>query len=413
MSFFNNVIKRFTIWDLLKEAIIVFGGYFLLLFSYLTPRNKKKWAFGNKNTFRDNTKYLFLYLLENNNDIKPIWISSSRHLVKELRQLSYPAYYKYSIKGLYHCLTAGVYISNINTNYINFFTSGRVFNVYLWHGIGLKSLPDAKSMPWDKSIISRICMPYAYEKIDFLLSTTPMIDEQFMLTFNIPEKNLYSGMYPRCSFMLRDKADLLNYIHESEPKIMSDILDKMSCFNKVFVYMPTWRIDYGSRFLEYAIPDLEALNKVLEKHNYLLLLKLHPSMHYDSFKYKDLNNIYYIDATVDIYPILPFTDVLITDYSSIYTDYLLLPEKGVILYDFDLERYIKNEFGFYRDYNTYTPGKHISDFKCLLSTIDADTDSFIISDEQRSWVLHEMWGNYENKNSSDLVEEIKKRLDKR
>lgn len=408
MSFLNNVFKRFSLVDLFKEAIRVFLGYFLLLFSYLTPRNRKKWAFGNKMNFKDNTKYLFLYLLENNKDIIPIWISSSRKLVEELKAYSYPVYYKYSLKGLYHSLTAGVYISTVNTNHINYFTSGRVFNVYLWHGIALKSMPDAKSMPWDKSILSRICMPYAYEKIDFFLSTTPMIDEQFLITFNVSEKALYSGMYPRCSFMLRDKVSLLQYIRSSENKLMSDILEKMSDYNKVYVYMPTWRIEYGSRFLEYAMPDLNALNKVLEKKNILLLLKLHPSMQYDSFKYKDLNNIYYIDATIDMYPLLPFSDVLISDYSSIYYDYLLLPNKGVILYDFDVDTYVKNEFGFFKDYKTYTPGKHVSDFNSLLTILDSN-ESFQISEKERLWILHEMWGNFEHKNTRDLVDEIIKR----
>lgn len=114
---------------------------------------------------------------------------------------------------------------------------------------------------------------------------------------------------------------------------MLDIIHTSRKYNKVFVYMPTWRINYGTHFMDYAFPDLYALNKAFSKINAILLLKLHPSMKYDTFKYKDLKHIYYIDANIDLYPILPFTDIMISDYSSIWYDYLLLPNKGVIHYD--------------------------------------------------------------------------------
>lgn len=57
---------------------------------------------------------------EQHPEIQTIWITSSRRLVKRLRALSYSAYYKYSLKGLYHSLTAGVYVSTVNSNHINF-----------------------------------------------------------------------------------------------------------------------------------------------------------------------------------------------------------------------------------------------------------------------------------------------------
>lgn len=411
MAFLNSIFRRFNVFELFIEAIHVFLGYFLLLFSYCMPRDKQKWAFGNKRIFKDNTKYLFLYLLANDKEIHPVWISSSRSLVKQLKAWSYPAYYKYSIKGLYHTLTAGVYVSTVNSNHINYFTSGRAFNVYLWHGIALKKMSGAKSLPGDGSLLSRISMPYAYEKVDFFLSTTPMIDEQFLENFNLSREALYAGMYPRCSFMLSDKEDLINYIKSYEDPLMWSILQKMKIYKKVFVYMPTWRINYGKNFIDYAIPDLYELNTSLSKIDALLLLKLHPSMRYDAFKYKDLDHIVYIDSTIDMYPILSFTDVIISDYSSIYFDYLLFPDKGVILYDFDVDTYIKTEFGFFRDYKAYTPGTHVSDFKSLLSTIESDR-SFLISDEERSWILHEMWGDYQDKTPIDLVYAIKERLNK-
>ncbi len=75
-------------------------------------------------------------------------------------------------KGLYHSLTAGVYVSTVNSNHINFFTSGRVFNVNLWHGISLKAMVDNKAIPADRSFLSRVCMPYAYEQYGLFFNHT-------------------------------------------------------------------------------------------------------------------------------------------------------------------------------------------------------------------------------------------------
>ena len=47
------------------------------MISYCTPRNKKKWVFGNKKIFKDNTKYLFIYMQEQHPEIQTIWITSS------------------------------------------------------------------------------------------------------------------------------------------------------------------------------------------------------------------------------------------------------------------------------------------------------------------------------------------------
>lgn len=57
MKFLNVIFKGHSISELIQEVIYVFIGYFFLMISYCTPRNKKKWVFGNKKIFKDNTKY--------------------------------------------------------------------------------------------------------------------------------------------------------------------------------------------------------------------------------------------------------------------------------------------------------------------------------------------------------------------
>ena len=56
----------------------------------------------------------------------------------------------------------------------------------------------------------------------------------------------------------------------------------------------------------------------------------------------------------DINDVLQYVDVLITDYSGIYFDYLLL-NRPVIFAAFDYEEYAK-QHGFYDDYEFYIAG---------------------------------------------------------
>jgi len=57
----------------------------------------------------------------------------------------------------------------------------------------------------------------------------------------------------------------------------------------------------------------------------------------------------------DIYPLVKETDILITDYSSIYFDFLIL-DRPIIFAPFDIEQYVKSDRALYYDYYDVTPG---------------------------------------------------------
>jgi CDP-glycerol glycerophosphotransferase (TagB/SpsB family) len=62
-----------------------------------------------------------------------------------------------------------------------------------------------------------------------------------------------------------------------------------------------------------------------------------------------LSNIRILDNEIDIYPLLPLTDCLITDYSSVCFDYALL-RKPIIFYPFDYDDYCTNSRHLYFNY---------------------------------------------------------------
>ena len=57
----------------------------------------------------------------------------------------------------------------------------------------------------------------------------------------------------------------------------------------------------------------------------------------------------------DVYPLMALSDLLITDYSSIFFDFLLL-DRPILFFAYDLENYLSNDRNMYFDYDSMTPG---------------------------------------------------------
>lgn len=386
--------------EVFSRMLELLFGYILYGISFLIPRKKRKWVFGTNVGYADNAKYLFLYTL-NNTDIDSCWITDTSKSAFELQSQGLNAAYKYSAKGLYYCLTAGYYIFTYHSRDINFFTSGGAKKINLWHGVGIKkgSKFVSKSMPvW----LSKILLPHLYEKFDLFLSTSPLMDKHFQEIFNLPYNIIYEGMYPRCSFLMQSQNSILQQIKATETDTTIHLVNLLQNYKQVYIYMPTWRINMQDTFLQIAGIDFQRINDLMQKQNALFLIKLHPAvkLEHQHEKYK---NIIFIDKSQDIYPILPFTNFLITDYSSIYYDYLLMEGKQVLLFPFDIEDYRAKADELAFDYDTYTPGKRVFNFEELMIALQSAATNNGCQVEKRDWVLQQFWGDYKTKTHLKLL----------
>ena len=107
----------------------------------------------------------------------------------------------------------------------------------------------------------------------------------------------------------------------------------------------------------------------------------------------------------DIYTVLPFIDCLITDYSSIYTDFLMM-NKDIILFVFDYEDYVhnSNDLG---EYDKYFVGKRAYNFAQLLQIIESGEDCHVPQEKYQE-LMEFFWDN--NRHRIDIVEEVEKRI---
>ena len=92
---------------------------------------------------------------------------------------------------------------------------------------------------------------------------------------------------------------------------------------------------------------------------------------------------------MDIYPVLPYAHVLITDYSSILYDWLLMDGKDVILYLYDYKDYI-NERDFYYPFDENVTGCRVDTFQDLCSLIESGR--YKLDSAERDRMIEKFWG---------------------
>ncbi len=233
-----------------------------------------------------------------------------------------------------------------------------------------------------------------------MLTTSKIMSSYFSKAFRISEEQCLEYGMPRCEILSWENEKILKFVETHESHEMLDLIHLLKNYKKVFIYMPTWREEVD--FLDDAGFDFEVLNKRLKKENILFLFKLHPFTKLKRIKLDEINvysNLTVMDTEMDIYPILPFTNCLITDYSSIYYDYLLCKGKEIYLYPYEYDNYISKNRDLAFDYTTHMPGLHLKNFDDLLNVLKYSSHTFL---EDQKKIRKE----YFNETSQNSVEQL-------
>lgn len=329
----------------------------LTTLSYITPKKKNLIVLGSGDSkqFQGNPKYLYLYLFNNkNHDIKYYWSAKAKKQQEQLLKLNIPFIDPYTLKGFIIILRAQYHLiekSSFDTSYTKSIF-GRFRYIQTCHGspqkkFGVDAIGQNSSLPLTSNQNTLI---YKFlKKIKFfsrhkyykILAPSEEIRRIYQRAFE--NNNVIITGYPRNDVMFSKKLLICNYF---------EVLN-LSKYKKVILYAPTFRDNQDC--IKPLSENLETQNLELNKLNYLLLVKKHPWQ--KSFKIPEgLSNILDVSQTVDdIQELLPFTDILITDYSGTFFDFML-SKKPVIFYPYDLEDYLKNCRGMYLDYYKDLPG---------------------------------------------------------
>ena len=329
-------------------------------------RDENLWIFNSGNFFDGNPKYLFLYITMHHKEIKCVWLCYGKTLLRKMRSLGFTAYLYSDKRAVRIQARAGVYVVNQQKEIFDEALAGiKVLN--LWHGVGCKTveLGVDGGMLHERIIKKNIRHCAMYQQNQLFLVTSPMMEEHFRKSMNLPASAIIRGGYPCVMF----SDDFRSYDH--------DILRKKGLpeGTRVVLYAPTYRDYNRDHFFSKALPDMDALIKCAEENGLLIVLKMHPQMDND-FEYRQAREKYlscqrllFWDNEDDFYEIMDKTDTAIIDYSSIFYDLVASGIKKFIRYTFDQQQQTRS-FAF--DFTAYTCGPVCDDFESLLAALSHD-----------------------------------------
>lgn len=316
----------------------------------------------------DSPYQIFKYLLKDN-DFKRfhhIWVVNSDVKKKEYNKKykdnkNVEFIVKESNEYLYY-LTKCKYIIN-NATFPAYFTK-KQNQIYIntWHGTPLKHM----GFDIENNLFGAQNTMKNFLSSDFIItpnSYTSAIFKQAFKLENINDNAIVEVGYPRIDATLNtEKADMIHYLKSVHNNNIDD--------SPILLYSPTWRgenVNDPDDNVEELIKTVNSLNKNTD---YQVLLKVHPFIYEKAKSYSELNS-YLIDDTVDTNELLSIVDLLVTDYSSIFFDFLVT-KKPIIFYIPDYEFYQQNR-GLYLDLNSL-PGPSIYDVRDLINTINNNND---------------------------------------
>lgn len=333
----------------------------------LTPKNRRVWLFSSwqGKEYKDNPKYIYQYVLDNCPGIAPIWITKNKNVLEHLKRRNFPAEYAYSLKGMILQLTAGVIVftHSVEWEFIRVLIGGRTKQVQAWHGIPIKKIGfDTRSVREKRTkwIASKL-LPFINEHYDLVIACGQEDAKNFQTAFNIkPDKIAITG-FPRNDILARSKRGESN---EGKFKL---------------IYMPTFRGCVGSEFQLFRETELNfpMLDSALIELNVFLDIKLHPVQGFSSNDLADIArclNIAVFDNSLDVYETIGGYDALITDFSSVYFDFMITG-KPIIMAPLHQEIYLQNDrqlYYIYDDICTSTPCYSWSDILTQIKRLKAN-----------------------------------------
>lgn len=223
--------------------------------------------------------------------------------------------------------------------------------VQCWHGTPLKRLGyDITNSDNAMNSVAEIQSKYRTDaqRFRYMVSPCRFVTEKFNSAWNL--KNAGKGDavleigYPR--------NDFLNKFTENDMETVKQKLGLNGCKKKIILYAPTWRDNQHDAESGYVYNNPVDFNYLREKlgEEYIILFRAHYLVA-DNFDFKAYDGfIYDVSKHDDINELYIISDILITDYSSVFFDYAIL-ERPMLFYMYDMEEYRDEMRGFYLDIN--------------------------------------------------------------
>lgn len=319
---------------------------------FFNEKNAKDIIFMGYNAlhFNFNSPYLFEYYRTNHPEYNVYFILNDKDDYAKYKKIYGdsiinsidPKYIKLIFK-------AGTWITSGGLPFrVPFVNTNRVV-VNLGHGMPLKGLGLDNR---ENTFIQNLGIKIIYSKFDLISATSSL--------FQTILARSYASTFKQVQVLGNCWSDeVINLKNPTE--VLERLYPRLPEFKKAILYAPTWRQNSETKIFPFEDFDLFKFEEYLEKNQFIIFLRLHHLDKHNINRFSNTSRIILMneDVVSDIMGLLSVFDSLITDYSSIIVDYLLL-DRPALLLPYDEKEYISTrtlnvplkEFQFYKTMNT-------------------------------------------------------------
>lgn len=366
--------------------------------NYFIPKKENRIFLKSKPDYSGNCKALSDYILEKKLPYQIVW-----SVKKRIDQNKITVVLAGSLKEFIYYFTSK-YVITTHNEMIGPIAKNQIY-ISLWHGMPFKKIcylgeNDHQGM-----------IDYSAIRI----ATSEVMRSIISASFREKANNVYITGQPRNDFLFKPiKLDDVGIIFNEHKKIV--------------MFAPTFRMNNEDKkysdgvgisdnnFLRVNDFCIDEIDHFLEQNKTHLILKLHP---YEEEYFRGVatlsSNITIISSeeltqkNIDLNQLLATVDILITDYSSIYLDFLILNKPLIFLVP-DVDAYSSSRGGFTLEpFEFWTPGDKVSSQNSLLNSIEkiiSGYDEYIERRNQINLIINK----YTDANNSQRVMNLMKSL---
>lgn len=311
--------------------------------------------------YSDSPRAIYEYMCKHHPEYHLVW-SIDKRAAKLFNAYGVPYVKRFTLKWFLEFPRAKYWVNNVRLPGWMPKPPATIY-VQTWHGTPLKKLGldiETVHMPGTDTEKYRQNFISESSKWDFLVSPNAYSTSIFNRAFGY-EGNVIESGYPR--------NDHLSNFNEADVRAVKEKLG-IAEGKKIILYAPTWRDhefhEKGKYKFDFQF-DLKAWEKQFSD-EYVLLTRMHYLIaeNFDFTAYEGA--VVDVSDYPDIRDLYIISDMLITDYSSVFFDFSVL-SRPVIFYMYDLDMYRDQLRGFYFPIETEAPGPIVRTEKELFDVI--------------------------------------------
>jgi len=352
----------------------IFGWTLIVPLSMIIPK-KRNWigVFGREDgKFLDNAKFFFIKAGKFDKKIRVVFITERKDVVDIVRSFDREAYQYPALKSIWFMLRCGSFVVDEASWYkkFRFYLLFKAKIIQLWHGVPFKWIELGKWINESGSSAWASIKPFLKIRL-FLYRVTGrrMCYACVVSTSKFYRDNTFVPFFEALYFPVLGypRNDFARSLGKEGKRLAwsnvdAQIRNKIDSWQKlqkmVQLIAPTFR-DSGSLPMQIDTNTLAFLDEVAEENNIVFVFKFHPSE--KNISHLNGKNIFVCDRKSDIYPVMPYLSALLTDYSSISFDFLIV-DRPLLFFISENDNYTTEDRGLQYDPADFMPGPVAKDW---------------------------------------------------